>query len=299
MRGGPGRHAEEQRNVGLMVENSRFGNIIAHAILWIGVAIVAFPLYLAFVGSTHEPTIIANGQMPLTPGSHFLENYHRAIFVGTSGTTREPVYTMLINSFIMAMIIACGKIAISILSAYAIVYFKFPFRQTAFWVIFITLMLPVEVRIYPTYKVASDLNLLDTYAGLTLPLIASATATLLFRQFFMTVPDELVEASRIDGAGPFRFFWDTLLPLSRTNMAALFVILFILGWNQYLWPLLITTRDDMQTIVIGIKKMIVTSDALTEWQLVMATAMLAMLPPVAVVIAMQRLFVRGLVETEK
>ncbi len=199
----------------------------------------------------------------------------------------------------MAMIIACGKIAISIISAYAIVYFRFPFRMTAFWIIFITLMLPVEVRIYPTYKVASDLNMLDTYAGLTLPLIASATATLLFRQFFMTVPDELVEASRIDGAGPFRFFWDTLLPLSRTNMAALFVILFILGWNQYLWPLLITTRDDMQTIVIGIKKMIVTSDALTEWQIVMATAMLAMLPPVAVVIGMQRLFVRGLVETEK
>ena len=188
---------------------------------------------------------------------------------------------------------------ISILSAYAIVYFKFPLRMSAFWMIFITLMLPVEVRIYPTYKIAADLNLLDTYAGLTLPLVASATATLLFRQFFMTVPDELVEASRIDGAGPFRFFFDTLLPLSRTNMAALFVILFIYGWNQYLWPLLITTRDDMQTIVIGIKKMIVTSDALTEWQLVMATAMLAMLPPVAGGDRMQRLFVRGLVETEK
>jgi sn-glycerol 3-phosphate transport system permease protein len=206
---------------------------------------------------------------------------------------------MLLNSFVMAMTIACGKIAISIISAYAIVYFRFPFRMPAFWLIFVTLMLPVEVRIYPTYKVAADLNLLDTYSGLTLPLVASATATLLFRQFFMTVPDELVEASRIDGAGPFRFFWDTLLPLSRTNMAALFVILFIYGWNQYLWPLLITTRDDMQTIVIGIKKMIVTSDALTEWQLVMATAMLAMLPPVAVVVLMQKLFVRGLVETEK
>ena len=282
-----------------MVENRPFNNFLPHLILWVGILIVVFPVYLAFVGSTHEPTIIANGQMPLTPGSHFLENYYRAIFIGTSGTTREPVYTMLINSFIMAMIIACGKIAISIISAYAIVYFKFPFRQTAFWVIFITLMLPVEVRIYPTYKVASDLNLLDTYAGLTLPLIASATATLLFRQFFMTVPDELVEASRIDGAGPFRFFWDTLLPLSRTNKAALFVILFILGWNQYLWPLLITTRDDMQTIVIGIRKMITTSDALTEWPVVMATAVLAMLPPVAVVILMQKLFVRGLVETEK
>ena len=235
----------------------------------------------------------------MTPGAKFFENYYRTIFVGTSGTTREPVGTMLINSFVMAMAIACGKIAISILSAYAIVYFRFPLRMTAFWVIFVTLMLPVEVRIYPTYKVAADLGLLDTYSGLALPLIASATATLLFRQFFMTVPDELVEASRVDGAGPFRFFVDTLLPLSRTNIAALFVILFIYGWNQYLWPLLITTRDDMQTIVIGIKKMIVTSDALTEWQLVMATAVLAMLPPVAVVVLMQRLFVKGLVETEK
>jgi sn-glycerol 3-phosphate transport system permease protein len=282
-----------------MVENRKFGNVLPHIILWIGIVIVVFPVYLALVGSTHEAAVIANGQMPLTPGSHFLENYYRTLFIGTSGTTREPVYTMLLNSFVMAMVIALGKITISIVSAYAIVYFKFPLRMTAFWVIFITLMLPVEVRIYPTYKVAADLTLLDTYAGLTLPLVASATATLLFRQFFMTVPDELVEASRIDGAGPFRFFWDTLLPLSRTNMAALFVILFILGWNQYLWPLLITTRDDMQTIVIAIKKMIVTSDALTEWQLVMATAMLAMLPPVFVVIAMQKLFVRGLVETEK
>jgi len=282
-----------------MVERHRFGNILPHLILWVGIAIVAFPVYLAFIGSTHEPTIIANGQMPLTPGTQVLDNYYRTIFVGTSGTTREPVATMLFNSLVMALAIACGKIAISILSAYAILYFRFPLRMTAFWVIFVTLMLPVEVRIYPTYKVAADLNLLDTYAGLAVPLIASATATLLFRQFFMTVPDELVEASRVDGAGPFRFFKDTLLPLSRTNMAALFVILFIYGWNQYLWPLLITTRDDMQTIVIGIKKMIVTADALTEWHLVMATAMLAMLPPVAVVVLMQRLFVKGLVETEK
>lgn len=282
-----------------MVERRRFGNILPHLILWIGIAIVVFPVYIAFVGSTQEPTLIANGQMPITPGPHLIENYYRTIFVGTSGTTREPVGTMILNSFIMAMVIACGKIFISILSAYAVVYFRFPFRMAAFWIIFVTLMLPVEVRIYPTYKVAADLNLLDTYAGLTIPLIASATATLLFRQFFMTVPDELLEASRLDGAGPFRFFKDTLLPLSRTNMAALFVILFIYGWNQYLWPLLITTRDDMQTIVIGIRKMIVTSDALTEWQLVMCTVMLAMIPPVLVVITMQRLFVRGLVETEK
>ncbi|NEW91255.1 sn-glycerol-3-phosphate ABC transporter permease UgpE [Rhodopseudomonas sp. BR0M22] len=282
-----------------MVEHRKFGNLLPHLILWVGVAIVAFPVYLAFVASTQDNATIANGQMSLLPGGHFLENYYKTIFVGSSGTTREPVASMLFNSFVMAMSIALGKIAISIISAYAIVYFRFPFRMTIFWIIFITLMLPVEVRIYPTYKIAADLNLLDSYAGLALPLIASATATLLFRQFFMTVPDELLEASRIDGAGPLRFFWDTLLPLSRTNMAALFVILFILGWNQYLWPLLITTRDDMQTIQIGIRKMIVTSDALTEWPIVMATAVLAMLPPVAVVVLMQKLFVRGLVETEK
>jgi sn-glycerol 3-phosphate transport system permease protein len=199
----------------------------------------------------------------------------------------------------MAMAIALGKIFISVLSAYAIVYYRFPFRMAAFWIIFVTLMLPVEVRIFPTFKVVSDLRMLDTYQGLAIPLIASATGTLLFRQFFMTIPDELLEASRIDGAGPFKFFKDTVIPLSITTIAALFVIQFIYGWNQYLWPLLVTTKDSMQTIVIGIKKMIVTSDALTEWQLAMATAMLAMLPPVAVVILMQRLFVKGLVETEK
>ena len=198
-----------------------------------------------------------------------------------------------------ASVIAIGKIAISIISAFAVVYFRFPLRMAAFWMIFMTLMLPVEVRIYPTYKIAADLRLLDSYAGLTVPLIASATATLFFRQFFLTIPDELIEAAKLDGAGPFRFFADIVLPLSRTNIAALFVILFIYGWNQYLWPLLITTRNDMQTIVIGIKKMIVTSDALTEWNVVMATAMLAMLPPVIVVVLMQRWFVKGLVETEK
>ena len=282
-----------------MVERQGIRRYAAHLILWIGIAIVAFPVYLAFVASTQEASLIANGQMSLLPGGHFLENYYKTIFIGTSSSTREPVGVMLFNSLVMALSIALGKIAISILSAYAIVYFRFPFRMWLFWLIFMTLMLPVEVRIYPTYKIAADLSLLDSYSGLTLPLIASATATLLFRQFFMTVPDELLEASRIDGAGPFRFFKDTLLPLSRTNMAALFVILFIYGWNQYLWPLLITTRDDMQTIVIGIRKMITTSDALTEWPIVMATAVLAMLPPVAVVILMQKLFVRGLVETEK
>jgi len=282
-----------------MVDRRRFGDLIAHSILLLGVVVVAFPVYLCFVGSTHEQSVIANGRMPVTPGSLLWRTYYQTIFVGSSGSTREPVATMLFNSFVMESVIAIGKIAISILSAYAVVYFRFPLRMTAFWLIFMTLMLPVEVRIYPTYKIASDLSMLDSYAGLTIPLIASATATLFFRQFFMTIPDELIEASKLDGAGPFRFFKDTVLPLSRTNIAALFVILFIYGWNQYLWPILITTRDDMQTIVIGIKKMIVTADALTEWNVVLATAMLAMLPPVAVVVLMQRWFVKGLVETEK
>ena len=206
---------------------------------------------------------------------------------------------MMFNSLVMALVIAIGKIAISIVSAFAIVYFRFPLRHFFFWMIFITLMLPVEVRIIPTFKVVSDLGMLDSYAGLTLPLIASATATFLFRQFFMTVPDELLEAARIDGAGPMRFFFDVLLPLSRTSIAALFVIQFIYGWNQYLWPLLITNQESMYTVVIGIKRMIVGGDALTEWHLVMATAMLAMLPPALVVLLMQRWFVKGLVDTEK
>ena len=282
-----------------MVERRRFGGLIAHLILGLGVIVVAFPVYICFVGSTHEQSVIANGQMPVTPGPLLLTTYYKTLFLGTTGTTREPVGRMLWNSALMAGIIAVGKIAISIISAYAVVYFRYPMRMSAFWLIFMTLMLPVEVRIYPTYKIVADLQLLDTFAGLTVPLIASATATLLFRQFFLTIPDELIEASKLDGAGPLRFFKDTLLPLSRTNIAALFVILFIYGWNQYLWPLLITTRDDMQTIQVGIRKMITTTDALTEWPVVMATAVLAMLPPVFVVVVMQKLFVRGLVETEK
>jgi sn-glycerol 3-phosphate transport system permease protein len=281
-----------------MVEHRSFGDILAYAILTLAVFIIVFPVYLAFVASTYDAGTVMNGNMPLTPGNQLLENYARVLASGTTQSS-EPVGRMLTNSFISAIGIALGKIFISILSAYAVVYFRFPFRRTAFWIIFMTLMLPVEVRIYPTYKVVADLKLLDTYTGIILPLIASATGTLLFRQFFMTVPEELLEASKIDGAGPYRFFKDTLLPLSMTTIAALFVIQFIYGWNQYLWPLLITTKDSMQTVVIGIRKMLTSTDTKAEWQLAMATAMLAMLPPVAVVIFMQRLFVRGLVETEK
>jgi sn-glycerol 3-phosphate transport system permease protein len=281
-----------------MVESRRHRNLIAYVVLALGIVVVAFPVYLAVMASTFDVSTIINGNMPLVPGSHAGENYYQTLFYG-GASSREPVGTMMLNSMVMAMGIAVGKILISVLSAFAVVYFRFPLRKTAFWIIFITLMLPVEVRIYPTYKIVADLGLLDTYTGLVLPLIASATGTLLFRQFFMTIPDELLEASKIDGAGAFRFFKDTLLPLSVTTIAALFVIQFIYGWNQYLWPLLITTKSSMQTIVIGIKKLIYSQDALTEWNIAMTTAVLAMVPPVLVVIFMQRLFVKGLVETEK
>jgi sn-glycerol 3-phosphate transport system permease protein len=282
-----------------MVENRPWMTFFYHVVLVAGIVVVAFPLYVTFVASTLTYEQIVNVPMPLVPGEHFFENYHQVLVAGSTRGSAAPVSTMLFNSFVMAMVIAIGKITISIISAFAIVYFRFPMRMFFFWMIFITLMLPIEVRIIPTFKVASDLGLLNSYMGLTLPLIASATATFLFRQFFLTIPDELAEAARIDGAGPMRFFRDVLLPLSKTNMAALFVILFILGWNQYLWPLLITSEESMYTTVMGIKRMIPGGDAATEWNLVMATAMLAMLPPALVVILMQKWFVKGLVETEK
>ena len=282
-----------------MVERRPLLDILSHGVLLVGVLVVAFPVYLTFVASTHTSQEILRAPMPLLPGDQFLHNYAQVLSAGTVGGSRAAVSGMLANSLIMALAIALGKIAISIIASFAIVYFRFPLRTFFFWMIFVTLMLPVEVRIIPTFKVVADLGLLNSYTGLTLPLIASATATFLFRQFFLTVPDELAEAARIDGAGPLRFFRDVLLPLSKTSIAALFVIQFIYGWNQYLWPLLITTRDNMQTIVIGIQKILLVADALTEWQLAMATTILAMLPPVIIVVAMQRLFVRGLVETEK
>jgi sn-glycerol 3-phosphate transport system permease protein len=279
---------------------STAGNWLAYAILTLGVAVFAFPIWMAFVGSTWDAATIGRGDLPLYPGDLFWENYAQAWSSGEGTRVRgTPVGIMMLNSLVMALAIALGKIAISILSAYAVVYFSFPGRMLAFWMIFVTLMLPVEVRIVPTYQVVVDLGLFDSYAGLIVPLIASATATLLFRQFFLTIPDELVEAAKIDGAGPLRFFWDVVLPLSRTNIAALFVILFIYGWNQYLWPMLITRSKGLETIVIGITKMIGTGDAQNDWNLIMATTILAMLPPVLVVVFMQRWFVKGLVDSEK
>ena len=278
-----------------MVEKRGGGLWLTHLGLIIGVAFIFFPIWLAFVASTVDQQEIVRPPMPLLPGDQLIENYTKAL---TSGVN-APVSVMLLNSLVMAMGIALGKIAISLLSAFAIVYFRFPGRKVFFWLIFLTLMLPVEVRIVPTFEVIANFGMLNSYSGLILPLVASATATFLFRQFFMTVPDELAEAARVDGAKPMRFFIDILLPMSRTNIAALFVILFIYGWNQYLWPLLITTDPSMNTIVMGIKQMFPSGDDIADWPVIMATSILAMVPPVIVVVGMQKLFIRGLVESEK
>lgn len=282
-----------------MVERQPVLTAVTHAVLLVGIAVVAFPIYVTFVASTLPLEDIVRAPMPLLPGDRLVENYGGVLSEGLRTVGGLPVGRLLVNSLVMAVAIATGKIAISLLSAFAIVYFRFPFRMGFFWMIFLTLMLPVEVRIVPTFKVVADLGMLNSYGGLTIPLIASATATFLFRQFFLTVPDELLEAARIDGAGPLRFLWSILVPVSSTTLAALFVILFIYGWNQYLWPLLVTTDERMYTIVMAVHRMVAVAEAQIEWHRVMATAMLAMLPPVVVVVAMQRWFIRGLLETEK
>ncbi len=282
-----------------MIENRPFLTAMAHLVLIIGVFVVAFPLWLTFVAASHDAARMSELPLPIWPGTHFFENLDVVLNDGLWGGDGSGVSYMLVNSMIMAMMIAIGKIVISLMSAFAIVYFRFPFRMGFFWMIFLTLMLPVEVRILPTFEVVANLGMLDTYWGLTVPLIASATATFMFRQVFLTVPDELLEAARIDGAGPIRFFIDILIPMSRTNIAALFVILFIYGWNQYLWPLLVTTDQDMYTIVMQIGRMLEAGESVPQWHLVMMTTLLSVLPPVAVVVFMQRLFVQGLTETEK
>lgn len=282
-----------------MVENRPWLNFFTHLILILAVVVVVFPVYVAFVASTQTAVEVEQAPMSLIPGTHFFENYAQILFEGGGTASRAPVGRMMFVSLMMALGISVGKILISLLSAFAIVYFRFPFRKLCFWLIFITLMLPVEVRITPTYEVMASLHLIDSWAGLILPVIASATATFLFRQFFLTVPDELAEAARMDGAGPMRFFFTILVPLSLTNIAAMFVIQFIYGWNQYLWPLLVTTKEDMYPIVIGIKRMIGGGDSANEWNLIMATAILALVPPALVVTLMQRWFVKGLVDSEK
>jgi sn-glycerol 3-phosphate transport system permease protein len=283
------------REIHGMVEKRGAGLWLTHVFMILGVLVIFFPIWLAFVASTVTQPEIVKPPMPLLPGDQFWENYSKALFSGVN----VPVATMLFNSLVMAIGIAVGKIVISLLSAFAIVYFRFPGRMVFFWMIFLTLMLPVEVRIVPTYEVVAGFGMLNSYGGLIFPLIASATATFLFRQFFLTIPDELAEAARVDGASPMRFFWDIVVPMSRTNVAALFVILFIYGWNQYLWPLIITTDPEMNTIVMGIKQMFPSGDDTADWPVIMATSILAMIPPVIVVVSMQRLFIRGLVDSEK
>ena len=282
-----------------MIENRAIVTLVSHCLLIAGILVIAFPIWITFVAATHDAVRMTQIPLPLLPGDQFFPNLNQALNLGIDGGANRGVGMMLFNSLVMALMISVGKIAISLLSAFAIVYFRFPFRMGFFWMIFITLMLPVEVRIIPTFEVVANLNMLNTYWGLSIPLIASATATFMFRQTFLTIPDELLEAARIDGAGPMRFFFDILLPMSRTNIAALFVILFIYGWNQYLWPLLITTDQSMFTIVMAIKQMLEAAEQSPEWNIIMMTTLLAMLPPVVVVIFMQKLFVKGLTETEK
>jgi sn-glycerol 3-phosphate transport system permease protein len=283
-----------------MVERHRLLDFISHALLVLGVLVIVFPIYLALVGSSHSSQDMAQSPIPIWFGQDAWHNYRTILLGEGPGVTSQiPVARMMWVSLVTALSIAFGKIVISLLSAFAIVYFNFPFRKTVFWAIFITLMLPVEVRIVPTYQVVADFGMINSFAGLTIPLIASATATFLFRQFFLTVPDELAEAAKMDGASPMQFFWDVLLPLSRTSIAALFVIQFIYGWNQYLWPLLMSTEERMYPIVMGIRSMTAGADSQVQWNLVMATAILAMLPPALVVMLMQKWFVKGLVDTEK
>ncbi len=281
-----------------MTEYSRFRRLLPHVFLMLAIGVIAFPIYLVFVASTRTSPEIMSAPMPLLPGMHLIENYRSAIAEGTKNLGASAL-NMMKNSLIMALGISIGKIVISLMAAFSIVFFDFKLRNFCFWSIFVTLMLPVEVRIMPTYKVISDLGMLNTYAGLIMPMIVSATAVFLFRQFFMSVPREIAEAAQIDGAHPMQFFGRILVPMTRTPIAAMFVIQFIYGWNQYLWPLLITTKREYYTLLIGINRMLSGADVQIEWQIVMATTLIAMIPPALVVIVMQKQFVSGMTDTEK
>jgi sn-glycerol 3-phosphate transport system permease protein len=294
-----------------MVERTRGLDIACHGLLILGGLLVCLPIYFAFVVGSHTVGDVLAVPPPWLPGDRFFENAVTAWQKGNLGR-------LLFNSLVVAVGITVGKIAVSLLSAFAISYFRFRYRMTAFWLIFVSLMLPVEVRILPTYEAVANValplqwlvdwlgfevtlewNMMNSYGGLILPLIASATATFLFRQFFLTVPEELCEAARIDGASPLHFFRHVLLPLSMSNMVALSIILFLYGWNQYLWPLLFTTEKDMATAVIGLKHLIPQSDAEPAWNVAMNAALLVMLPPALVVVALQRWLVKGLVDSGK
>ena len=300
-----------------MIEKTPILDFVCHAILIIGVLVVCLPLYFVFVAGSMTQEEILSGTMGWLPGDQFLINLQTA-------WKENNFRRMLINSFVVATGITVGKIAVSLIAAFAVTYFRFPFRRTAFWLIFVSLMLPIEVRIVPTYESAANVmlpynvlvdwiqsltgsqldlhlnwNMTNTYQGLIFPLIASATATFLFRQFFLTVPEELCEAARVDNARPMQFFWHVLLPLSRSNIVALAIILFLYGWNQYLWPLLLTTDKDMATAVIGLKHLIPRGETMPTWHIMMSATLLTMLPPTLVILIMQRWFVKGLVDNEK
>ncbi|MEZ8284057.1 glycerol-3-phosphate ABC transporter permease [Vibrio splendidus] len=272
-----------------------------HLILIAGMLFMLVPIWLIFASSTHNPNTIVSEGLQWLPGDNFTTIYSEAWNKSMGFSGEVTASKMIANSMIMGLGFAIGKIIISMMAAYALVYFRLPYATAWFWLIFVTLLLPLEVRIIPSYEVVAGLGLLNSYTGLILPLIASATATFFFRQFFKTIPDELLEAAQLDNAGPFRFFVDILLPLSRTMIAAIFIIMFVVGWNQYLWPIMMTTDEGYNTIVMGIKQVLnnINETSLPRYDYAFAMVILAMLPPVLVVVVFQRWFVKGLIESEK
>ncbi len=272
-----------------------------HLVLILGSLLMILPPLLALTTASHDAVTIHREGLQLTLGDDLGKNFHAAMFEKGGFTQTVDGTLMLMNSLILGIGFAVGKIVISMMAAYAIVYFRLRFATLAFWVIFTTLLLPLEVRILPSYEAIQKLGLTNTYTGLIVPLIASATGTFFFRQFFMSVPEELAEAARIDGAGPWKFFIDILVPLSRTMIAAIFIIMFVFGWNQYLWPTLITTDESFFTLVRGIKQIVLsyTDGQIPEHGQALALAIVAMIPPVAIVIFFQNWFVKGLTESDK
>jgi sn-glycerol 3-phosphate transport system permease protein len=279
----------------------KWGPVFDHAILIAGSAFMLVPVFLALMTSTHDAVTVHTGGVQALPGGSLVDNYATVMFDGLGFSGAVNGATMMLNSLILGLGFAVGKIVLSMMAAYAIVYFRFPLAEFAFWAIFVTLLLPLEVRILPSYEIVQSMGLINTYTGLIVPLVASATGTFFFRQFFKSVPDELIEAARIDGAGPLKFFRDILLPLSRTMIAAIFIIMFVYGWNQYLWPTLITTNEDYFTLVRGIKQIIQVwvGSQIPEYGQAMALAVLAMLPPVIVVVVFESWFIKGLTESDK
>jgi sn-glycerol 3-phosphate transport system permease protein len=279
-----------------------FHTISTHLILIAGMLFMTLPVWIVLMSSTHTAEKLFSEGLQFLPGGHFFDTYNEVLFKEGGVMKSVTAAKMLLNSTILGLGFAIGKIIISIMAAYAIVYFRFRLATPLFWVIFLTLLLPLEVRIIPSYVVVADLGLLNTYTGLILPLIASATGTFFFRQFFKSIPEEILEAAQLDNAGPVRFLIDILIPLSKTMVAAIFIIMFVVGWNQYLWPILMTTEESLYTVVIGIKQIyqvLSEGGALPQFQKAFALTFLAVLPPVLVVVIFQNWFVKGLVESEK